>query len=289
VGQHNLVLPSSVQDVDVYLWQPLLKVKPSWHRGAQGIGDCVSWGGELACTMSIALQCVQGKAQWIEEVATESIYGGRAEMGDASWQDGWDGHGLVEWLQAYGVVFRIDYTSKTNNPETDMRVYSADKAKNWGYYGNGGKKDGHGGPFDLIAKDHSIKYVKNVGALSELDSSLIAGKPVIICSNVGFEGMERDSNGVVRRNGHWGHCMMIAGRKRIDSSTRGYRIFQSWGDSASGPDPGIENKAISNCSWWAIEQDVQQILEQGDSWSISDIDGFEPSRLDLIGSASTWN
>jgi hypothetical protein len=78
VGQHNLVLPSSVQDVDVYLWQPLLKVKPSWHRGAQGIGDCVSWGGELACTMSIALQCVQGKAQWIEEVATESIYGGRA-------------------------------------------------------------------------------------------------------------------------------------------------------------------------------------------------------------------
>jgi hypothetical protein len=87
---------------DVFLWLPLLAVKPHWRRGAQEIGSCVAWGAELVATMLMAMQHVAGESSWTEEAATEPIYGGcRVEaLGERSggYTDGAAGSWAAEWL-----------------------------------------------------------------------------------------------------------------------------------------------------------------------------------------------
>jgi hypothetical protein len=61
------------------------------------------------------------------------------------------------------------------------------------------------------------------------------------------------------------------------------RIFQSWGESggASGPDPGIDWPAVSACSWWAVAEDIERILRQGDSFAFSRVEGFALAPWDF--------
>jgi hypothetical protein len=143
---------------DVFLWLPLLKVKPSWQRGAQGIGDCVAWGAELAATFLMAMQHVAGESGWVEEAATEAIYGGcRVEaLGKrlGGYEDGAAGSWAAEWLGRYGVLCRVDYAQQTGNAEHDLRQYSAQRAKQWGHFGCGGSSDK--GALDSVAKQHPI-------------------------------------------------------------------------------------------------------------------------------------
>jgi hypothetical protein len=87
---------------NVHLWQAILACKPTWRRGSQGIGDCVSWGAELCATSLMATDAVLGQSTWTEEAATESIYGGaRVEAlnktrGGKS--DGAFGYAAARWL-----------------------------------------------------------------------------------------------------------------------------------------------------------------------------------------------
>lgn len=260
------------EERDVFLWKPLITVEPTWRRGKQLIGDCVSWGGELVCTMLMAMQHVKGEGTWVAEGATESLYGLRAELGDRSWSDGWYGSGCAEALQKYGICLRLDYSKETGNDEHDLREYSGEKAKQWGYYGCGGENDK--GKLDAIAKQHPAKGVTQVRNAKEAAAALNIGCPITIASNVGFGSMRRNNDGIVRRSGSWNHQMMIGGVKYFNGEPL-FRIFQSWGpNSCSGPDPGIEDEAISGCSWWATAEDIDDILGQEDSYAFSRIEGF---------------
>jgi hypothetical protein len=272
---------------DTFLWLPLRTLKPAWRRGAQAIGSCVAWGAELCATFTMAIQDALGESQFIDEAATEAIYGGRAEMGQGSWSDGWWGSGAAEWLTtAGGVLLRIDYSQQTGNPETDLRVYSGDKEKNWGYYGCGGRKDGRSGPFDKIAKQHPIRSATAVKTVDELEAAMLNGYPVSVASNVGYGSMVRDADGIVRRSGSWSHQMMFGGVQFHAKRGRLFRLFQSWGDSASGPDPGIDDDAISACSWWVTEGDAQVQLDAEDSFAFSHADGWPARKLPDWGSSS---
>jgi hypothetical protein len=231
---------------DVFLWLPLLKVKPSWQRGAQGIGDCVAWGAELAATFLMAMQHVAGESGWVEEAATEAIYGGcRVEaLGKrlGGYEDGAAGSWAAEWLGRYGVLCRVDYAQQTGNAEHDLRQYSAQRAKQWGHFGCGGSSDK--GALDSVAKQHPIQEVTQVRTVEEAAAAIDAGCPLTIASMVGFGQMRRSDEGIVRRSSSWAHQMCIGGIKYTPGGEPLFRIFQSWGKSASGPDPGIEHKQV---------------------------------------------
>lgn len=261
---------------DVFLWRPLLAVKSSWQRGAQGIGDCVSWGAELVATLLMAMQHVARESQWIEEAATEAIYGGcRVEaLGQrfGGYDDGAAGSWAAEWLNDYGVLCRIDYSPQTGNLEHDLREYSDRKAKEWGNYGCGGAQDK--GVLDNVARQHPIQEVTQVKTPEEAAAAIDAGCPLTIASMIGFGQMRRNNEGIVRRGGTWPHQMCLGGVKYTPGGEPLFRIFQSWGKSCSGPDPGVEHAAVSDCSWWAVADDVAAILRADDSFAFSRVAGF---------------
>lgn len=251
--------------------------------------NCVSWGAEGAATFLLAMQHLKGVSQWTAEAATESIYGGcRVEaLGKQSggWSDGAFGAAAAKWLRDWGVLLRLDYGADTGNREHDLTRYSKDRAKQWGNFGNGGRNDG--GKLDEMAQAFPVEHVVQVKTGREIIMAVSNGYPVTIASMAGFGNMKRDANGVVRISGKWPHQMFVAGTRVIRGKWHG-RIVQSWGDSCSGPDPGIDWDAMSACSWWATEGDLDQIARSGDCWAFSDIMGFPPQTIDFSVAAENW-
>jgi len=280
-------LSVSSDQSQIELWRPLLEFKPNWRRGAQGIGDCVSWGAELAATFLLAIQAKLGVSSFTDEAATESIYGGcRVEaLGKSTggWQDGAFGAAAADFLHRWGVLLRQDYSQITGNPEHDLRKYIADKAKQWGNWGCGGRDDR--GKLDDVARKFPVRGVAQVKTVDEMVAALQNGYPITIASMAGFGRMVRDSSGVCRRRGRWAHQMAIGGLRWERGLPQG-RIFQSWGHSCSGPDPDITDEAVSACSWWSTEEDLAWIFRSGDCWVLSDLDGFPPRKLDF--SSKSW-
>lgn len=275
---------------DAYLWLALLAVLPNWRRGAQGIGDCVSWGAELASTMLMALQHVKGVSRFVAEAATEPIYGGcRVEaLGKRSggWSDGAFGAAAAKWMRDWGVLLRVPYAQETGNQEHDLTRYDKERAKNWGNYGCGGQHDQ--GKLDAMAKLFPCQHVVACKSALEAAAAIANGYTVTIASMAGYGDMRRDSRGIVRRSGQWAHQMMLGGVRWVAGEPL-FRCFQSWGaKSASGPDPGIESEAISGCSWWITAEDLEWICKSGDCWVIGDVHGLPPQSIDLIEPASRW-
>lgn len=274
---------------DTFLWNALLAVHPSWRRGAQGIGDCVSWGAELVCTVLMALQAAKGQSRWIAEAATEPIYGGgRVEAQGRSrggYSDGSFGAAAAKWLRDWGVLLRVDYSQDTKNPEHDLRQYSKKKAKEWGNFGCGGSRDN--GVLDGAARQFPVQHVVAVKTVAEAAAAICNLYPITIASMAGFGSMNRDSRGMCRIVGQWAHQMCVLG-VRFRAGEPEFRIFQSWGDSCSGPDPGIDKPVISACSWWCSAKDMAWILRSGDCWIFGDIAGLPAQSLDVVRPLSRW-
>jgi hypothetical protein len=295
------------------LFLPLLKHHPKWRRGSQGIGSCVGWGAEWCATSLMAVEAELGTARFVGEAATEPIYGGcRVESLNkkaGGWSDGAFGYAAAKWLREYGVLIREDYSKQTGNPEHNLTKYVVKKEKDWGNYGCGGQNDK--GKLDEVARMHPIKNVSQVNTVEEAIAAVSNWYPISIASMAGFGEMRRDANGIVKRVGQWAHQMAIGGIRWRNGKPE-FRCVQSWGDSCSGPDPGIEEaiaavpnlriqqpkslilpdieftytatlkdwNPISACSWWITEADMAWILKTGDCWTYSGVHGFEPRTLD---------
>lgn len=271
---------------DAKLWEVLRKVAPDWRRGSQGIGDCVSWGAEFACTLLLAQLAAEGRAEFCE-AATEPIYGGcrvevhggRPPMGPR--EEGAAGSWAADWLNKFGVLVRKDYSRETGNPDHDLRKYSPQRARDWQGSGCGGRNDKDA--LDNVARNYPVKDVSQVRTIAEAEAALQAGCPITIASDVGFEG-NRDSEGIIRRRGQWPHQMCLAGVMYLRGEPL-FRCVNSWGKSASGPDPHCDWPAMSDCSWWIVAEDLERILRQEDSFALSKVEGFalppfDPSQYD---------
>jgi hypothetical protein len=274
--------------VDTFLYEPLLYCNPNYQRGAQGIGDCVAWGAELACTLLTAKHAFKLKRKSIYvEAATESIYGGsRVEaMGRATggYSDGSYGAAAADWVKKWGVTFRKDYSADTGNPEHDLRGYSSKRAKNWGNFGCGGQNDKDA--LDDLAKTYPVQTISQVNNSREC-AAVIAGSkcPVTIASMYGTD-MVRDKNGYCKWNGSWAHQMCLIG-VRFDSkgNPEGFLNAQSWGPKvASGPHyPANMPENIKGFTWWIPASDVDRICQGNDSWAYGDIDGWKIEKSNWL-------
>lgn len=276
-------------DEDVHLWNALLAIEPDWARAYQGIGDCVSWGAEIAVTVLMGILARAGLIEWQGEAATESIYGGsRVEVHgkrSGGWKDGSNGSWAGRWLNEWGVLLRHDYSKTTGNAEHDLRKYSSKKAKDWGNYGCGGKSDK--AALDGIAKLRPVKEVTRLTSIAGCEAAIKSYSPFTIASGVGFNG-DRDSDGIIRRRGSWNHQMAVIGLRYRNGEPH-FRIINSNPPKLKGPDPGITHPAISAISWWCVPEDMEKILAAGDTWAFSGLAGFERPKVDLRAAAQSWS
>lgn len=265
----------------VVLFDALLPLEPDWNRGAQGIGDCVSWGFELAATLCVATDVMWAGASWAwkGEYATEPIYGGsRVEARGRSrggWSDGSYGGAAAKWLTKWGALLRIDYSLATSNKEHDLRKYSSNKAKQWGNYGCGGESDKD--KLDEVARETPVRRAYLVTSFEDAASAIESGYPVAVCSMQGLGS--RDSDGFAPPRGTWAHCMCFSG-VRYDKP--GLLCTNSWGNSwgTSAPLPGVESNAVKACSAWVDARTCDRMLKQEDSYVLTVIDGLERREID---------
>lgn len=276
---------------DTVLYPALFQLHPAWKRGAQGIGDCVSWGYELACTILKAVQIVSlGKPEmWIAEVATESIYGGaRVEASGrktGGWSDGSYGGVASKWVHDWGVLLRQDYSKLTGNPEHNLTTYSSKKAKDWGNWGCGGQNDKEA--LDLVAREHPVQTVSLVATFEEAAAAIQNGFPVPVCSGQGFSS-KRDSDGFCGPQGSWAHCMCFIGVRY--GGRPGLLCANSWARSVSGPFwPANAPEAITWCAWWVDADVCNRMLRGRDSFALSNFKGFPARNLDFLRAAQSWN
>lgn len=238
----------------------------------QGIGDCVSWGAAHAVYCAEAIEWQLGnRSEPPIFPSTEALYGGsrveaRGKDGSGSrpvggWSDGSTGYGAAKWLRDFGVVYREQYEGY------DLRDYSADRAKQYGAYGCGGKDDG--GKLDGIAKKTPCRHVVAVKTWDELVAAITSGYPVTIASSQGFN-KTRDADGFCRAQGTWMHQMCIVGIrfKKMGGGRVGALILNSWGNYCGGPKWPDDQP---DGSFWAEKSVVERILAQGDSWAIAEV------------------
>ena len=256
---------------DTVLYPALFALNPNWRRGSQGIGDCVSWGYELACTLLKAIQIValSRPEMWIAEVATESIYGGsRVEARGrktGGWSDGSYGAAAAKWIHDWGVLLRQDYSQQTRNADHNLTTYSAKRAKDWGHWGCGGEHDKDA--LDLAAREHPVRTVSLVSTFDEAAAALQNGFPVPVCSGQGFSS-SRDDDGFCEPQGRWAHCMCFIGVRY--GSRPGLLCANSWGRSAKGPFwPDDAPEAITWCAWWVDAEVADRMLAGRDSFALS--------------------
>ena len=238
----------------------------------------------------MALMHVKGTGRFIAPAATEPAYGGcRVEaLGKkrGGLQDGAFGAACAKWGRDWGVILRVDMSEITGNPDHDLRVYDADKAKAWGDWGCGGQNDNN--LLDGAAREMPVQHVVGVTDVMEAAVAVVNGYPLSIASMVGFGRMIRDQHGIVRSSGTWPHQMEIGGVRWRGGEPQ-FRCFQSWGPKvATGPDPGILHPAISGCSWWVVAEDMAHILKTGDCWVHGDIAGLPRQRIELTRPMSHW-
>jgi hypothetical protein len=276
---------------DTVLYPALFSLHPSWRRGSQGIGDCVSWGYELACTLLKAIQIVSlGRPEmWHAEVATESIYGGsRVEARGrktGGWSDGSYGAAAAKWVHEWGVLLRQNYSQQTGNSDHDLSSYSSKRAKDWGNWGCGGQSDKDA--LDLVAREHPVQTVSLVATFDEAAAAIQNGFPVPVCSGQGFSSA-RDKEGFCAPQGSWAHCMCFIGVRY--GARPGLLCANSWGRSVKGPFwPAEAPEAITWCAWWVDADVCNRMLSGRDSFALSNFKGFPARKLDFLNAAQSWN
>lgn len=277
--------------VDTFLYRAAYKAhaalygKP-WIVERQGIGDCTSWGWAHGIYVA---QCVDWETGRLANPppfpSTEATYGGsrveaRGKPGDGTapvggYSDGSYGAACARWVRDWGVIYREQVGGH------DLRAYSAERAKAWGAYGNGGKGDG--GKLDAIAKKHPATHVAMVKDFDAAAAAVEAGFPIPVCSMVGFTN-ERDQHGYARASGSWAHCMcFVAVRyQKNGSPSDALLCLNSWGPRwISGPRWPDD---MPEGSFWVTRSTVERMLaSQPDSFAVGSVAGFGWRDLDNGG------
>lgn len=274
--------------VDTFLYRAANKAhlalygKP-WVVERQGIGDCTSWGWAHGIFVAQSVDWETGRlANPPPFPSTEAIYGGsrveaRGKPGDGSspvggYSDGSYGAACARWVRDWGVVYREPVGGH------DLRAYSADRAKAWGAYGNGGKGDG--GKLDAIAKRHPATHVALVKNFSEAAAAIEAGFAIPVASNVGFASVT-DEQGYAAASGTWFHemCFLAVRYQKNGSPSDALLCQNSWGPrwlTYRGKFPSDQPDG----SFWVTRATVDRMLGQGDSFAVGSVTGFGWRDLD---------
>jgi hypothetical protein len=252
---------------DVFLWEAHRKVTgslpPAKNQG--GVGSCVSFGTNTAVERTSATSIVAGANAEFKFICEEVTYGGsRVEIGRGQIRgDGSVGAWAAKFIHDWGVVSREPHGA------VDLSRYSEARCRDYG-------SKGVPAAIEALAREHPVQTYTQVGTWGDAKKALASGYGIAVCSDVGFT-MARDSRGVCRAQGSWGHCMCLDGY-HVDSSGEYGHIENSWGPNAhTGP---VGWGSPSTAGFWADSKTITRMLSQGDSWTFSNVKGFPEKRID---------
>jgi len=249
----------------------------------QKIGDCTSWGWRYFAEI---LNCVDIygslkqkfdgdelkaaiSAYEFQTISTEAFYGiQRVLVGGqrGSMQDGGVGAWCAKTADDFGYISRPHLKLLGLNPDYDPR-----RAKEWG---------AHAPPQNVIdaSREHTIETVSKVRNFKEAAWHIQNGRPVPVCSNVGFEGSggktQRDQDGYCRPGGSWAHCMCFVGV--VWKPKPGLIILNQW-PKGYMVGPPVPNRTLPYNTWIVESHIVDIMLGQGDSYTGDKYKGY-PAR-----------
>lgn len=273
----------------VILFDSLQALQADWKRGAQGIGDCVSWGWELGTTLSVAVDIKHKLRPWFWKgpYATEPFYGGaRVEargIKRGGYSDGAVGAYAAKFATKWGALPRLDYSTITGNKEHDLRAYSANRSKEWGNFGCGGAFDKDA--LDAICRLTPIIEAPLITSFAAAAGCIESGFPVVVCSDHGLSD-KRDKYGFVRPSGIWYHCMVFAG---VRYDRPGLLDVNSWGNSWGLGNWYVNVKTgeiieywpeAQKCSAWLDADACDRMLRQQDSYAVCGVGGLQRRSID---------
>lgn len=251
---------------DAPLWRMFAKVTGSNFAGHdQGqIGSCVSFGTSLALEVSLCAKIngKRGPPQQFSPTVREAIYGGSRINADPQNPirdgDGSTGSRAAKWGQK-GIGGAL--------PVGNYGPYSVTRCREWGNRGVTG---------DALVKCKENPYQSTLVTSAEAARQAIQqGYAIFVCSDQGFS-MTRDSEGFLKPQGTWMHCMAICGYR--GDARKGFLIVNSWGpDWVKGPTGKFAD--IPPGSFWADVTTVDRMLRQQDSYAVSDIEGFRRRKI----------
>lgn len=226
-------------------------------------GDCCSHGARNAVTISLVgdIKSRFEAEKYPGRLATEAIYGARGHL-----SEGMAVIFAMQYLQKNGIALRKKYGPY------DLTKYNPNVGINWGRTGT---------PKIVTdeTKSNTIQSFALINKTSELRDAIYNGYGVENGSNIGFSRKVRDKNGIVRRNGSWSHATCFGAmddtKQRSDQCL--FLYINSWGpDYIGGPlwfgQPGG--------SFWIVEEDAQAILNQKQTYAISNVNGFPTRDID---------
>lgn len=257
-------------DEDVYLWRVVRKAAGrdplgSWYPNIdqKNVGCCVGAANKHVVDVLGGAQIVMSNrpGEW-KPIAVEPSYAlSRVEIGGKRISgDGSVGAWIVRADKEYGVVPMEKVGSH------DLTVFSPERARSWGRTGC---------PDDLepAAREHPVKGVALVKTAADVERAIRQGYPVLVCSDQGFR-MERDGTGRCSPQGTWYHAMSIIGVRTLNGKTQ-FFVLNSWGNNAhTGP---VVPADAPPAGFWADAAVIDRMVRQGDSFAISDLNGF-PAR-----------
>lgn len=259
--------------------------------GAQGIGDCVSWGFKHLVDFGSCVEIyreieelskkyefndpklkleIDAKLYGFQMSSSEVIYGlSRVEIGGQrrSFSDGSRGPWGAQAIYKYGTISYRKLKELGHGDKYDPR-----RAKEWGAYGL---------PDNLepTAAQHKVETISLVTNFNDYAHLCESGYGTAICSNMGFENGPRgvtlrDAQGFATPRRNWSHCMFLAG---VRYDRPGALCINQWPLGAFAG-PLVLNQPKN--SFWIDEKYVNEILAQRESWTASGHKGYPLRRLD---------
>jgi hypothetical protein len=267
--------PDLVTDekTDVFLYEALLKLMPSWQRGSQGsVGSCVGWASALCVDILAACDIVYRKEAevWGGRTIEASLYGlSRVEARGQRTNNGGDGSTgfhAAKSIRDYGCLhYGQDYGG------TRFDSHSSQRERDWG-------RNGLPDVLEPFAKERRATETTLCTSFMDVAKSVSNGYAVCVCSMQGFS-MSRDEDGFCRPGGTWPHAMCICGIRW--GKRPGALIVNSWGSSntvgkhypANIPEP------VRVCSFWA-DADVIDRMCSGDTYTYAGYSGFKATKIE---------
>lgn len=235
------------------------------YEERQTTGDCVSHGTRNAVdiTRAIEIHINHEREAWIARGATEAIYGSRGHGGQ-----GMSCSRAAEFVSKIGgVLVRQNYDGVI-----DLSKYNSSIGDRWG-------SSGVPETIRKLAEKHRVKTISNIRTIEEARDALANGYGVNVCSSYGFSRV-RESNGIARPSGSWGHSMAWIACDDTGSEPL-FLVQNSWGKWNSGGHPAWGK--IPDGSFLITADVAAGMLSGGGAFTFSSFDGFPLQKLPDYG------
>ena len=258
-----------------FLGHALLRVDPTWTRGAQQIGSCVGHAWAAAATILSACDiCIRNEPEsYGGRVLEAGVYGfARVEAGNNG-QPNRGGDGSYGGAAAKAVTVWGTLHCGQKYGDKIFESTSGSLESDWGR---------RGVPSDLepYAALRKVDEAVLTSDFREAATAIQNAYPVAVCSGQGFSMTMR--SGVLSPMGRWSHAMLFCGVRFLPEPA--LYCLNSWGNCYGGSVDDTLPPAFQKSGGWVDAATCTKMLSSQDSFALSGYSGFAPRKLpDWLG------